>query len=847
MGIKSLIGLPDSPAPAKNKSKGKKADGSVSKVKTVSCKDCSNFKWMPNTDFDTEYTVRPGISKGKIVFIMSPLEFANLKRKMWKTIICAALQEYSILFLPFPRCVDNVLSQEKIKIAVKRGCKDNFISKKLDEFGPDLVVVFGDTKELLGIDDTVCIDYPGNWAVWKKRRVLLGKDLYSVTKGGFWAENFEHLTNKINRFFAGKLQWQRSNKFSTVTTVEELDAIIPVILQQDIIAVDVETSGLDVMTPDFRLKTIGIAWAGEAVCLGYQVEECVDIRYRERVKDFILDLAAERSITKVCHNLKYEYKVFIQVMGARRFESWEDTMFLSYLFDENRPSNKLKYLAGEFCDGYDSVPDDFANSTFSDLYLYNCLDATYTLRLKLLTFDLSLLGSLEAGTRHLYYDVMLPGCFELAMMELEGVNIDYEYLAKLQVLLQEEVDALNAQIAREYPQTHGKKLTAPKQLADILFSMLKYPVIKSTKTGASVDKEVLVTLAEKHGCVLAKLIMDVRGKEKQLSTYVTPYIEKRADYYGDRVRTSYSQVKAADAGGGEAKGTVTGRLSSANPNLQNIKRGKTIKSMFVPSDKSRLFLQCDLSQAELRIAASYANAVGMLDIYWNDGDIHFKTGLMAAPPRMVEAYNAELDPDKKKKAMKLIRQAAKGINFGLLYGGSPGVLQRISKINYGVELLEDEAVHACNKFFEAYPELTEWHNSTRAFVSKYGMAIAPNGRVRRVPGVFYYQPGSNEYEECHRQALNSIVQGPCSDFLIQIWVTGMKEIRRRKIPAIPRLTVHDSLVLDCLNKDVAAESKDIFVRATQQWTEFHQQYWLKCPMRLDFELGDTWGSLEEGF
>jgi DNA polymerase I len=881
MGIKRTPKLSAEPKPKKEK---------VPKApKKLTCQECPNFPFHKDIDYGTDYYRESSVGKGTIAFIMSPIDFYNLDKKQWKYAIYSGLMDYNILLLPYPQCVENVLQPDKPKVALLRACKDNFILKYLKSFSVDLVVVFDETKIIMTVDDNKDIDFCGNWETWSPgdlppTRVYFAKSLYNPNTGGFWNENFQHTVRKINKFFNKELIWQGTPDFKTVTTIEQLDAVIKEVEQQDLVAIDVETSGLDVLAKDFRLKTIGVGWGKSAVCIGYEVEECLDLKYQARVRGFIVSLLSNKDITKVCHHLKFEEKVFIRKFNFHDFENCEDTMFLSYLFNEKRQSNGLKYLAGEYCDGYDKVVKDFADARLSDLWFYNCLDCFFTGYLKIVTFDFAQLNTLKDGIQYVYKEVMLPECYEIARMELDGVPVDFDYLEKLKCVLMDEVEELKIKIEHDFPavkearlkkeeETKGKEqksYISPKQLAHVLFDILKFPIIKQPKPSAkakvaptpSVDKEVLVTLKELHGCKLAEYLLELRKKEKQLSTYVIPYIEDRPNMVDGHVRSSYSQVKSYDAAEGQAKGTVTGRLSSAGPNLQNISRDKTIKKIFIPSqkEKGRLFIQSDLSQAELRIAASLAFEDKMLQVYREDGDLHTRTGLLIVPKVLYDKFTTSVGNQETiqsmlrigkpnnvgdKKLLGDIRQNGKPGNFGMIYGGTWAVLQRIAKQNYCLDLSKEDAMHAHAAFFTEYKNLEAWHEETHAFIAKYGMSVSPMGRVRRVPEVFVYPVDSEQYSAALREALNSIVQGVCADFLGQVWVRGMREVRRRKLANVVRLSVHDSIVGDCLNKDVGLEVAHIMGDATKYWTEFHSQYWLQCPMKMDSSIGEHWGALKE--
>lgn len=660
MGIKNLLGMEDTEPKKK-------------KIRAKPCVECERFRFMKDIDL-AAYRREWAGAKAQIVFILTPLDFDALEKKQWKHIICSALQEFNVAFLPYPRCVESWPWPGKTGAPIWRGCRENFILKQLAVLNPDLVVVTPDTEILLEQDGGTGIEHPGNWEEWCGYRVYLAKKLWNPL-GGFWKEGFDHTTERIKRYFVKELFWQKKKDFRLIKDMAGLDWMEEQLLSQDAVAVDVETSGLDVLDEGFRLKTVGIFWPGGAGCMGYEVPECVDVAYQARVRRIVEDLFCDKHTIKICHNLKYEMKVYVRKFELTRFELCEDTMFLAYLFDENRASNGLKWLAGEFFDGYPKTMKDFAGMSLEDLWQYNCLDAAYTFKLWAVEFDLNKLGNLKAGIEYVYKEVMLPFCREIALLEMRGVKLDYEYVAKLKNVLEGEVAEVEEKIRREYPQTIGKDLDSPKQLADVLFSMLRFPQIKPTKTGASTDKETLVTLKEKYNCLLAGYILEYRKKAKQLSTYVLPYLEKRSIFRGDRIRSNYAQTKNFMAAKGEAKGTIGGgRISSANPNLQNISRDKRIKRQFIPSEKGRVLLQADLNQAELRIGASLANEEVMLDVYAHDGDIHEKTGMSCSPRAYIDKYMKLAEGPEKKIAFKGIRQNGKCFACGTKIVTSRGIL-----------------------------------------------------------------------------------------------------------------------------------------------------------------------------
>jgi DNA polymerase-1 len=269
-----------------------------------------------------------------------------------------------------------------------------------------------------------------------------------------------------------------------------------------------------------------------------------------------------------------------------------------------------------------------------------------------------------------------------------------------------------------------------------------------------------------------------------------------------------------------------------------------LKEYLSQVEQDYLILQADLSQAELRIGCSLAFEETMIEAYRNDEDIHAKTGLGCAVGKKLEAYKREQDEKKKAVFFKEIRQQGKPANFGLIYGGSHLVLMQIAKIQYGVELTEQEAIQMRRKYFEMYPGFITWHESYHNFAMRHGYIISPYGRVRHVPEVFNTEPGTKEYGHIMNQVVNSPVQSACADFLSDIWVDVMPKARKLKLDTRVILTVHDSLGNSTHKNDVE-ELIYLYQDRTKKLTERYMETWLKCPMKMDFELGPTWGDLTE--
>jgi len=312
---------------------------------------------------------------------------------------------------------------------------------------------------------------------------------------------------------------------------------------------------------------------------------------------------------------------------------------------------------------------------------------------------------------------------------------------------------------------------------------------------------------------LAKYLLKIRTYEKLLSTYVEklPEIIKN----DGKVHGNFNIC-----------GTRTGRLSSSDPNLQNIPRDKAVKKLFVATE-GNVLLQADFSQAELRCGCSIANEKNMIGAYLTGVDIHTLTAS--------KLWNINIESVTKEQ-----RQKAKGTNFGFLYGSSPEGFQRIAENDYGLKLSLQECAEFRQKWFNLYPDFLKWYDRTCEFVSKYGYIEYPTGRFRRFPEA----KGLREVpRDVFRKAVNSPVQGSSSDIVLFVMVCLRRVLEKLKLPAKMILTVHDSIVFDgekgCM-EDVISEVNTICDKSIPK-----QFPWLKVPMKFDYAMGISWGELEE--
>lgn len=826
----------------------KTTDAKPKKPKVWDCAKCSMHQYLKPYSLEAStFTGGLGFAPlGHIAVLLSPMEWENLRLMGWRDHFQAHFAQYSLTFIPYQRCY--VTPFDKTTPTLLGNCAHTFIQETVKASGAELVLMSPTTAKICTAMDVQKPKYPGNWGTIFGVPTYLSDNFWDATNRCLDQKVLQKCVTKIGKFFSGTLTWQQPHSFTRVQTLEELQQAEAWIFAQDMVVVDVETTGLDVVSPQFRQRTVCIGFGPTQFCISYDFEATINQDYRSKVLQLICNLYESKRIIKVMHNAKYELKVFMRLLGTDfAINNIEDTQILASIIDAHRPSTSLKYLAGQYFDGYPSTPESFASAAYEELFYYNCLDCYYTSKLIDCVFDqMSIPAYLRQGYNYIYQSVMLPLCIELARLEFTGVQIDYAYLPVYGDTLKTEIAEIETKMLEDYPCMDGKNPSSSKDLTTVLYDILKLPKLKCTEGGApSTDKNTLQDLATLHGCNLAQMLLDRKSRATKLNTFVQPYIDQRDQYWGDRVRTSYMQIKNNDKLDAQAAGAITGRLSSSGPNLQNTPRDKAVKRMFIATKSAtpRVLIQFDLSQAELRIAASVANELVMLDIYNNDGDIHLRTGLGAAPIDVVRGLLALPEADMI-KLIKSWRQKAKCINFGLVYHGSASMLMETGKYQYGVVMTRAEAEEQKAAYFRTYPAMEPWHESVIATTKRTGMVISPLGRMRYFPDIFTHRPGSEEYEGAIRASINSPIQGTCADILAEIWCKVAPKVRALDIDAYPVLTVHDSLVWDT-EASAVDDLIQLHMSAAAKVTDYHRQTWLKCPMKLDVAFGPNWAELKE--
>lgn len=405
----------------------------------------------------------------------------------------------------------------------------------------------------------------------------------------------------------------------------------------------------------------------------------------------------------------------------------------------------------------------------------------------------------EDKMEELYYKVELPLVYVLSAMEKEGFNIDKNMLKELQAKFREEIDRTQKEIYELAEEEFN--INSPKQLGKILFEKMDLPVIKKTKTGYSTNAEVLEKLSDKHE-IIPKIIY-YRQITKLNSTYVEG-LQNVVDEDG-KIHSSFNQLV-----------TTTGRLSSTEPNLQNIpvkyEMGREIRKVFITEEKDDILLSCDYSQIELRVLAHMANDENMIDAFKHHSDIHRKTAS--------EVFNVPVE-----EVTSLMRSRAKAVNFGIVYGISDFSLSQDLKIT------KKEAGEYMAIYFERYPKIKSYLEEVVSKAKEEGFVLTILNRRRFIPEI----KSSNKIVKSlgERLAMNAPIQGSAADIIKIAMVNVYKRLKEEKLNSKLILQVHDELILN-----VKPEEEDRVRKLVKD--EMENAVKLHVPMEVDVNEGHTW-------
>lgn len=602
-------------------------------------------------------------------------------------------------------------------------------------------------------------------------------------------------------------------QYRTITSLAELEALVAGLAGQPRLALDTETTSLH--PREAELVGLSLAWeAGQACYVPVRAPAGEPQLPLEAVLARLRPLLEDPQVGKIGQNLKYDL-IVLRTHGVSVQGLAVDTMVADYLLAPGERNHNLDDLARRYLH-YQPIPIDqllgsgktqrrMDEVPLAQIAPYAAEDADVAWRLAQ-----TLVPQLEAAQLdHLLRELEMPLIEVLAEMEFHGIRVDVARLRELSAQFQEKIEALREEIYA----LAGKafNLDSRLQLAELLFTQLKLPVVKRTKTGPSTDAEVLEALALLHP--LPARIIEYRHLAKLKSTYVDALPALILPGTG-RIHTSFKQDVAA-----------TGRLSSQDPNLQNIPirtpQGKAIRSAFLPAEGWRL-LSADYSQIELRVLAHFSQDEALVAAFAEDRDIHAQVAS--------EMYGVPLEA-----VTPQMRRSAKAVNFGVLYGQSPFGLAR----SLGID--QQDAALFIDRYFAGYPGVEAFLTRTLVQARRDGFVSTILGRRRPVQGV--RDPASladkRQRNLPERIAINTVIQGSAADIIKRAMLGVYRRLKHERLQARLLLQIHDELLFE-----FPPEEEDALRQMVVE--EMSTAVPLAVPLKVDVHTGANWAACEGG-
>ncbi len=601
-------------------------------------------------------------------------------------------------------------------------------------------------------------------------------------------------------------------EYHLVNTIKSAKELVRKILESELFVFDTETNGLNTFTADLAGASFSLK-EGEAYFVPinpFPVKDDLfssDLNDRLTLSEFreiFSPIFEKKNIRKVCQNGKFDIAI-LRTHGIKVENFYFDTMLASYVIDPDQKHN-MDNLAKVYL-GYETIPlsDLIGNKKnakrifdveLEKLSEYAAEDADITFRLFNILKEKIELENLTK----IAYEIEFPLVEVLEQMERNGVRIDTESLGEFSKELEIKLDELTKSIYSVSGVTFN--INSTKQLQEVLFEKLKLPLSKKTKTGYSTDAKSLEKLRGKHEVI--DLLLEYRQLSKLKSTYADA-LPRLINPNTKRIHTTYNQTVAS-----------TGRLSSNDPNLQNIpirsELGREIRKAFVPTDSSHIILSADYSQIELRIMAAISKDPALIDAFKKGEDIHRRTAAL-----VFQVTPEEVTAD--------MRRKAKEVNFGILYGiGVFGLSNRLG-------ISRAHAKEIIETYFETFKNVKEFMNDSINFAKENGYAKTLFGRRRFLRNINSGNNVVRQFEE--RVAINMPIQGTAADMIKIAMINIHKKLKEKNLISKMVLQVHDELVFD-VHLNELEMIKQIVKREMEGAME------IGVPLTVDIGTGKNW-------
>ena len=679
--------------------------------------------------------------------------------------------------------VDNIVKnvsdlKQNLKINIENSLDKINLAKKLIALKSDLTV----DEDILSYSVGVRNDEKLNELTSKYELRKISKDLGLTAKPSINKKQVEYVS---------------------ITDIKSLEVFKKKLSSTKIFSFDTETTSLDPMVAEI----VGVSFsleANKAVYIPINHKNLKTEINMEILESFLREIFSIKSNTVVCQNIKYEMNV-LRKYNITFSCKYHDTMIMSYILNSNGKHDlstlSSKYLNHESISYEDVVGKGSKQILFNELLLeeaitYACEDSDITLQL----YDYLLDKLSSANDQYeLYKNIELPLVSVIADIEYTGVKINSEDLNKQSKDLCKRIQLIEKKVYDEAGQEFN--IGSPKQIQEIFYDVLELPVLKKTPKGApSTNEDVMNDLSEIHN--LPKLILEYRNLSKLKNTY-TDKLGEQVSEISNRLHTSYNQTV-----------TITGRLSSSNPNLQNIpvrnEDGRNIRKAFIP-EKGYKILSADYSQIELRIMSHLSQDETLKQNFMDGEDIHMATAR--------EVFKSKSQPTKED------RRAAKAINFGLIYGISSYGLAKQLRID------NSSAKEYIDRYFKKYKGVRDFMEDTKKQAKKNGFVETMKGRKIYLPNISHSNFQVRSAAE--RTAINAPIQGTAADILKIAMLDISKWMQNHQDKVKLLMQVHDELVFEIDIHFIDKASKKIKALMSNCVS-------IDVPLDVDLGVGNNW-------
>ncbi len=596
----------------------------------------------------------------------------------------------------------------------------------------------------------------------------------------------------------------QEGSYHLVESIAHLEELLAEMAKGGVIAFDLETTSLEEM----EAEVVGFsftnrpfeAWYFPLIAGGEEVNDS------EAAREVLRKYLIEGQLALVGQNLKYDYKVLSR-WGLKGANLHFDTMLAAWLLDSATSLYNLDYLAERYLDGYKTIPynsvvtekeGNFKDVPLDEALNYGAEDADITWRL----YELFAEQLKKRHLEKLFRELEMPLVKVLAEMELKGILLDAQKLADFDKEVVKRLEAIESEIFGEVGFEFN--LNSPKQLQEVLFEKRGLPATKKIKSGYSTATDVLEQLA--HLDTIPALILQNRGLVKLKNTYIDT-LPTMINPQTGRVHTSYTQT-----------GTATGRLSSRNPNLQNIpvrnEDGRRIREAFVPKEGS-LLLSADYAQIELVVLAHLADDSSLKEAFLRGEDIHTHTASLIFNlfPEFVTAEQ---------------RRIAKTINFGVMYGMSA------FRLSNELQITRKEAQTFIDDYFNRFAKVNAFMEGVKEEARKVGRVATLLGRERSIPEI--NSRNATVRSGAERVAVNSVIQGTAADIMKLAMLRVCEAFKKAKFKSSLLLQVHDELIFEVVEEEMLEVQ-------TLVKKEMEEAYTLSIPIKVNLEVGTSWGAM----